>query len=131
MGEVLMDFHVFGISSVGITAESAEVGTQVFAAGPAILAPAARRVNPADADPVTILKSAGADASGFDAADYLMTKDDREHGRWCPAFDFIEFGVTDPAGRNPNQDFVCARARGRDVGQFERSPVLGQATEPA
>jgi hypothetical protein len=59
------------------------------------------------------------------SADYLMTRDTGEPGRRCPAFDFIQFRMTNAARRNLYQDFSCLHLRQRQIHYFQRLPLAG------
>lgn len=121
--------HGLGVAAAGVAAGGGEPGTQVLAPGAAVLAPAAGRKDPGDADPVALANAAGAGSQRVDPSHRLMAEDDRQAGRRRAPFDLVELGVADAASRDANADLPFAGDRHRQIRRHQRLGVLLQAAQ--
>jgi hypothetical protein len=94
--------------------------TEVLIAFPAEAADAAGEINPADADPVARSKYFCISANLFNKANDLMAWDNGKSGRRHPSLNFIQFGVTNPAGGNPDEDIPVPGQWIRQIHHFQR-----------
>mgnify|MGYP007088122768 CR=1 FL=1 len=121
--------HVFGITAMKIPAGRLEIRAEIFIARQAESAAAAGGKDPAHPHPVARLKERRLSAGSVNPADDLMAKDNRQSGRRCSPLDFIQLGVADSAGGNPDEKFICSRLRNSKVFQGKSFFVLPEQSD--
>jgi hypothetical protein len=65
----------------------------------------------------------------FNGSHDLVPQNDRQAGWRGPAFNLIQLGVTDPADRDPYENFSMDGDGLRDIGHFQRGFVLFEAAK--
>ncbi len=102
----MVDQGVFGIAAVGVEAGELDMDTKVFSSPAAELTTAAHPGKPGYAN-----QGAGCGfvhtRTGFvNYADNFMARDQGEMGDQDVAFNFVDVGVADTAGKNPDPQLV-------------------------
>lgn len=81
-------------------------------------------MNPANADPVPGLKAFCRPTDAVNPTDHFMTGNHGQSRRCRAAFDLVEFGVTDAAGRHGNANFIRTGHRLRKI-CLAQGPITG------
>jgi len=119
--KVLRHRHILRVSARHISSGRLKVRAEIFPAVAAIPAFSTGRTDPADADPLAFGKFNRPRAALLHDAYNLMPQNKGEGGRRRPAFDFIEFRVTDAAGGNANQNLLFT---GHRIGNIHKRKRL-------
>jgi hypothetical protein len=77
-------------------------------------------VDPRDADTVTFPDCGDAMTNLGDAANYLMSRDDRISRRCDASFDDVKVGSTNGTHRHPHEQLFICGCRGRNLFELER-----------
>jgi hypothetical protein len=112
------------IAAIGIAAGGLKIQAQILMTAQAELACPASGKDPGDTDPIAFFDVLYLASDCFNAAYDLMPRDNRQM-RWrCSAFDLIEFGVANAAGRNLEQNFSVAGFGSGKVYPFKRRLII-------
>jgi hypothetical protein len=112
IGEILSDDGIPAITSIRMASRGTKFGAQVFISLQAEPASSAGGMNPGNTHTVSRAKPLRARTQVLDPSNDLMPQDDREMGLESP-LDFIQFCVTDTAGRDSDQNLLRSRNRDR------------------
>src|SRR5690606_23917313 len=110
---------VLRIAARQLVAGEARVRAQILAPGATVTAVPARAAEPRDADSVAGPKARGAVADGFDAADDLVTRHERQRGLRQLAVDDMQIRAADGARLDAQQHLARARRRHWQRAQLE------------
>ncbi len=125
-GEARVGHHVFGIAArPRVTGELRRVA-EVFLGVLAIAAGAAGMPEPGNADPLAQLETADAFAQRIDAADNLVTRDDRQRRLRQLAVHHVQVGATDAASQYLDPQLPWPRLRLGQFAQLQRLANLFQ-----
>ena len=93
---------------------------EIFVAAPAIAAGAVGEAQPRDTDPHPNADALNLRAHGFDAADDLVAKHERQLGMAQLPIDDVQIGAADPAGHDLEQHLTWPRLGHGQLGGLER-----------
>ncbi len=125
-GEARVGYHVFGIAAgPGVTSELRRVA-EVFLGVLAIAAGAAGMPEPGNADPLAQFEAADAFAQRIDAADNLVTRDDRQRHLRQFAIHHVQVGAAHAAGQHFYPQLTGPRLRLGQLAQLQRLANLFQ-----
>src|SRR5262245_47016046 len=117
---MLGDGHGLSVAAVRVASRSAKALAQVLLAPRAEPALPAGRVTPRHPDSVSHPESICPCAQPGHSPYHLVAGDDGQAWGWGAALDLVQLGVTDPAGRDRDQDLTWLWNRVRHFRQLER-----------
>jgi hypothetical protein len=82
-------------------------------------------MDPRDADACAEPETVDAGCHVLDMADDLMAGNPRQHRGRQSSFDFVQLGVTDAAGGDPDEHTTSAGTRSRDLPSRKRRRIRG------
>ena len=127
--EVSRSQHILCITTIDITTGSTKIRAEIFPPAPTPVALPACGMNPGDPDPLAAFPDTDLRAEPVDAANDLVTGNNRQARRRSSPLDFIEFRVADSTGRDLDPDLSGTRFRDGAVDKLQRRWFLLQISK--